>query len=273
MLTKLAQNELSIGPTALNPGEEAVEILGYVGIDFVLIDFMVTATDWSQAAAMIRSAREYGVTPWIRLQSYPWAANGQVDPHLAADSLRALAIGAECVTATVNNPEQVAALLAPIDDWHRRPYLWQHLTDRTPRQIHYDEMESPPLIFPMIEGVDGVNNLEDILAVEGMQAVFLGLGDLSLEMGHPFEDRHPDVRKVVQDTVKLGKERNIHVFANVMAYASSDTDTPQYIAESIRWLWKAGVPVVCLPNPSFAAQRHFHRTLGLIDDIHFDPKP
>lgn len=267
MARRLAAGELAMGTVVLAPGEEVVEILGYEGFDFVVVDLSVSSTDWSQAASMVRAAREYGVTPWVRLPAYPWAAHGAVDAGLAANALRAIAIGAECVTASANTAPQVAALLAPAQDWHRRPYLWKSLSDSTPLQDYYDGSERPPLIFPVLESSEAIENLDEIIALPELRALFLGLGDLSNDLGHPFDDRHPEVRRVVADVVARAAARDVAVFANVLSYADPERATVESVSEGVRWLWDTGVRAVWLPNPWFVVQRHFHRLALAVQEL------
>ncbi len=265
MFDRLRHSELAIGTSLITQGPEWIEILGYAGLDFVCIDFMISATDWHQAAEMIRAARLYGVTPWVRLQGYPWRGSSVPDARLPADVLRALAIGAEGVTASVNTAEQVEAILRPASDWHRRAYIWQHDPDRSPLAAHIDEGEEPPIVFPMLESLESVANLESIFRVPGIKAIFLAMGDLTREMGHPFDDRHPDVRSFVARTAALAKQNGVMVFANTMAYLKG-TDTPQAAAEAVNWYANAGISVVWLPSPWTVVQRYYEKVLGSVDD-------
>ncbi|KAI8986830.1 Phosphoenolpyruvate/pyruvate domain-containing protein [Trametes punicea] len=56
------------------------------------------------------------------------------------------------------------------------------------------------LVLVQIETRAGVDNLDDILAVDGLDGVFIGPYDLSLSLGFPppSPDPHPEVEKVIQ---------------------------------------------------------------------------
>jgi len=81
-------------------------------------------------------------------------------------------------------------------DWGRRPdYL------ATAR----DELT----LIVQIESAEGVRNAADILAVEGVDAAFVGTADLAASLGHPGKPAHPEVEEAVAEVVaiaaRLGK--------------------------------------------------------------------
>jgi 2-keto-3-deoxy-L-rhamnonate aldolase RhmA len=63
-------------------------------------------------------------------------------------------------------------------------------------------------IIPQIEHIEAVNNLEEILAVKGIDGIFIGPYDLSGSMGMPGQVNHPEVAakiaKVKQRASKIG---------------------------------------------------------------------
>jgi len=46
-----------------------------------------------------------------------------------------------------------------------------------------------------------LDNLDEILEVDNIDVFFVGPGDLSQELGYIGEQNHPEVQKVVQDTI------------------------------------------------------------------------
>jgi 4-hydroxy-2-oxoheptanedioate aldolase len=53
-----------------------------------------------------------------------------------------------------------------------------------------------------IESQRGLDNLERIAAVEGIDGVFIGPGDLAAALGHVGELKHPDVQAVIEDSIR-----------------------------------------------------------------------
>lgn len=68
------------------------------------------------------------------------------------------------------------------------------------------------LVVMMCEDVVGIENLDDILAnVPGIGAVLIGQGDLSQELGHPREYRHPEVLSAISRIVEICRRREVVV--------------------------------------------------------------
>ncbi|MEK0164375.1 HpcH/HpaI aldolase/citrate lyase family protein [Phaeobacter sp. A36a-5a] len=52
-----------------------------------------------------------------------------------------------------------------------------------------------------VENRKGIENLDDILEVEGVDGIFIGPADLSTDMGHQGNSAHPEVRAVIADAM------------------------------------------------------------------------
>ncbi len=52
-------------------------------------------------------------------------------------------------------------------------------------------------LLVQVESVAGLGNLEDILAVDGIDGVFIGPADLAADMGHMGNATHPDVQAAI----------------------------------------------------------------------------
>lgn len=261
MHDRIREGRPAIGCVTLTTGPEWIDTIGAAGLDLVCIDMMVTAIDWAEAANMVRAANQFGMTSWIRLQGYPWSGGGEAETRTVADVLRAICIGAEGVTISVDTPAQVEAILHPAEDAHRRVWMagneWLRPdVDGFPRA----EREPDPIeVFPLIESRTGADNIAAILDVPGLRAVFLGMGDLSKELGHPADNDHAEVRAFVEHTVRLARERNVRVMANT-GYHSA----PGRITEAVSWLWQAGVQVIWIPYPSYLVYTAYRDTLRQI---------
>ena len=57
-------------------------------------------------------------------------------------------------------------------------------------------------VLVQIESRLGLDNLERIAAVEGIDGVFIGPGDLAAALGHVGEIKHPDVQAAVEDAIR-----------------------------------------------------------------------
>ena len=65
------------------------------------------------------------------------------------------------------------------------------------------------LTMIQIETPEGVKNVEDILSVQGIGAIFIGPNDLSMSLGHPNDLNAPEVEAAVQVVLKACQARKI----------------------------------------------------------------
>jgi 4-hydroxy-2-oxoheptanedioate aldolase len=156
-----------------------VEVLGVTGYDFVTIDLEHEPIDAGSVATLIRAADLVGMTSIVRMQ--------------ATEAIYAmLSAGAQGVWIPDlrgrAHAEQIVELtrFAPVG---RRTYYTQT------RAAHYgvgiDERDwirradAELFVVAMIEDISVVDELDDILAVEGIDGFHLGTLDLAQSMGSP----------------------------------------------------------------------------------------
>lgn len=258
MFDRIQRGEVALGTITLTSSPEWVEIMGHLGMDFTIIDMMITTVDWGDAGHLIRAANRFNMTPWLRLEAYPWGKD-DFDARTAGDVLRALSIGAEVLLISLNTPDEVAAAVQPSSNWHRRVYLERgEMGNEQLRELR-ERLARETLVMPLIESRTAFENLEEIVEVKGLRAVFLGMGDLSREMGHAGDPRHPEMRGYIKQAVEIGKRHDVMVMAN-----TGHVEAPQDILETTKWLWDTGIPVVWLPYFEYILQTYYRRTMDLL---------
>lgn len=152
----------------------AVEIVGRSGFDFVVIDLQHGFASMSTSAQLMNALHSTESAAVVRV---PWNT-----PDLV---MRALDLGAEAVIVPlVNNADEAsqaaaACRYAPAGNRSWGP-LWSN-----PRRTMIEAAEGDRIAtcIVMIETAQGIANLEQIVAVDGVHAVYVGPNDLSLSMG------------------------------------------------------------------------------------------
>ncbi|MDB5801296.1 MAG: 5-keto-4-deoxy-D-glucarate aldolase [Rhodocyclales bacterium] len=66
---------------------------------------------------------------------------------------------------------------------------------------YHEHAEKELCLIVQIENQEGLDNIEEIAAVEGVDAIFIGPGDLSAELGYIGRATHPDMRRVFKDAI------------------------------------------------------------------------
>lgn len=77
------------------------------------------------------------------------------------------------------------------------------------RKYVTEEKCADTLFIPMIESVKGVENLDAICSIPGVDALFVGPNDLTTSMGIPNEYDHPDLIAMLQRVIDAGDRRHI----------------------------------------------------------------
>jgi 4-hydroxy-2-oxoheptanedioate aldolase len=113
------------------------------------------------------------------------------------------------------------------------------------------EANSEMLVCIQIEDVAAVENVDEILAVSDIDVFFIGPTDLAQSMGHPGDNGHPDVQKVIGETFD-----RIHA-------AGLASGTPSAAEQALKNT-EAGILYHYTHIPTFMATygRHFMETVG-----------
>jgi 2-dehydro-3-deoxyglucarate aldolase len=189
--TKLLDNSVSIGSWLQlnNPG--AAEILAQSGFDWLTVDMEHSTTKLERAQQLIQIIEAYGVVPLVRVN--------ENNPNIIKQVMDAGAYGV--IVPMVNNradaEKAVRAVKYPPAGTRGVGIARAHGYGR-----HFDQYVSVindlSVVIVQIEHIDAVNNLEEILSVEGIDGCFIGPYDLSGSLGMPGQFNQPKVKKALK---------------------------------------------------------------------------
>jgi 2-keto-3-deoxy-L-rhamnonate aldolase RhmA len=195
---KLLDHKAVFGAMITFPSPPIVEMLGYMGFDWVLIDNEHGSITVDTAEDMIRAAELTGVAPIVR----PVANK----PEVIAPFLDRGAWGVQI--PHVNTREEAQAAVAAckyFPDGQRgifsrgRPAEYG-IGGSTPEYVA--QANANTLICLMLEEVEAIKNIGEIVTVKGVDVLFIGSGDLSQSMGYPGQQTHPEVQALMEEGVK-----------------------------------------------------------------------
>jgi len=227
----LEEGKTVSGPFLKFTDPAAVEVMGFAGFDFVIIDEEHGPISMQSAQNMIRAAESVNITPVIRV--------GSNDEALI---LRALDIGAQGIEIPQINKKSDA--IQAVKSVKYSPQGERGMC-RYVRAANYSSMDKfkyfkctnrGTMIIAHIEGIEGIKNLDEILSVQGIDVIFIGPYDLSQSLGIPGEVNHPLVIEKMQEVVSKCKEKNVAVgtFADDIKTAKSWISLGvQYMAFSV----------------------------------------
>jgi 2-dehydro-3-deoxyglucarate aldolase len=76
-------------------------------------------------------------------------------------------------------------------------------------QVWMDQQDAETTLIVHIETRLAYENAEEIVGTPGVDMVYVGPGDFSIEMGHPGQYDHPDVVGPIEDILELCKKHGI----------------------------------------------------------------
>ncbi len=197
----LAANQPSVGSWMQIPHASVAEIMGQAGYDWVAVDMEHGAIAVHQLPDLFRALELGGTLPLVRL------AQGQ-----PKDCKQALDAGAGGVIVPM---VETAAQLIAVRDACRWPPAGIRGVGFSRANLFgkhfeaYREEAQAPLLVAMIEHSRAVGCLEEILAVEGLDAVLIGPYDLSASMGLTAQFDEPTVIAAMERIRTLCYHANI----------------------------------------------------------------
>ncbi|MDP3086732.1 MAG: aldolase/citrate lyase family protein [Methylotenera sp.] len=171
----LATNKASVGSWMQIPHASVAEIMGQAGYDWVAVDMEHGAISVHQLPDLFRALELGGTLPLVRL------AHGH-----PKDCKQALDAGAGGVIVPM---VETATQLMAVRDACRWPPAGTRGVGFSRANLfgkhfeNYREEAQAPLLVAMIEHSRAVECLEEILAVDGLDAILIGPYDLSASMG------------------------------------------------------------------------------------------
>lgn len=184
----------------------SVEILAGSGFDWLLLDTEHSPNEIPQVYSQLQAVMENDTHPIVRP---PWNDMVIIKRYLDAGvqtllipTIQTREEAEQAVAYTRYPPRGVrgfasgsrSSRFGRIDDYHNR-------------------CEAEICVLVQIETRLGLENLEEITTVEGVDGVFIGPGDLAADLGYLGQTGHPEMRKTIEDAIRrirgLGKAAGI----------------------------------------------------------------
>ncbi|MGP0630113.1 HpcH/HpaI aldolase family protein [Nitrospina sp. 32_T5] len=185
------------------PSPLVVEMIGCAGFDFVILDTEHALVNPETLANMIRAAECAGITALVRV------------PAGSPDSiLHVLDAGAQgVVVPRVNRGEDIARAVRA-SRYH--PHGCRGLNGgrlagfgRMDLVDYIHAANEEVMVVAMIEDKEGLNNLPEILSVEGIDMVLEGAADLSQSLGMPWQTRATEVKQALGEMHDATRQHGI----------------------------------------------------------------
>ena len=201
---KIKAGQVTFGATVGVNDPNVIELAGALGFDFVVIDCEHDLFNERDLENVIRAANLYDVTPIVRMQNNPelmlHALNGGAQGILVARVNTATDVRS-VIDASKFHPEGKRTVFFR----SRGGKFTLDVAETSPKEWTHD-INRQTMIGCIIEEIEGVNNLNEILAFPEIDFIDLGPLDLAHSMGWPDQEKANElVNKIVSGSIKAGK--------------------------------------------------------------------
>lgn len=184
------------------PTPYIAELAALAGFDYIMMDMEHNIYNPETICDMVRAADACGIAVAARiaqtslmLPALDFGIVGMKVPH-------------------VHNAEQVKELvrISKFSPVGRRGYSGGARAQRYSRMSIHDfkkEADDEVFLMVMIEDKEGIENMEEILAVPGLDYVAIGPGDVSQALNRFGEIHHPDVLSVIDKVHKTADKYGV----------------------------------------------------------------
>lgn len=176
------------------PSPERVELFGYVGFAFVILDAEHAPLNPHVCLNLVRACELTNLTPIVR-----------VPDHAPATILSYLETGVLGIYAphvrTAADARGIVEAVKYAPDGRRGSGGSTRVARYGLRQTapeYFRDANDETMVCILVEDEIGIGNLDEILSVDGIDCVDLGAGDLSHSFGVPGETKHPRVREAME---------------------------------------------------------------------------
>jgi len=203
-----------------------VEILGYTGLDFVIIDTEHGPYDTMPVSDLIRASDGSGMAPVVRVadvthkeiqRAVDNGAEGIIIPCLrkADDFRKAVEL---CKFPPLGNRGYIKARGSGFgnEEW----------AEGSLEEYMHNSNEKV-LLLPQCETREALEDIEEIVNIKGIDGIFIGPFDLSISMGIPGQFDAPQFRQAIDRVLTACKEAE----KLCMIFASTVDETKRYMGQ------------------------------------------
>jgi 4-hydroxy-2-oxoheptanedioate aldolase len=212
---KLKEGKTVFGTWSMTGSATVVEAIGGAGLDFVILDMEHGSMSFETVEHMVRAAEVTGCQPIIR-----------VSDSSEQTILRALETGSRGImvphVSTLEQAERIVSACRYTPEGSRglSPYTRNHGFTHENLVTSLKRNNEETFVGVLVEGTEGIENLERIAGVKGLDLVYTGIYDLSQSVGLPGELNHPRVLQMQKQCVAAVKKKGVAAgsFAKDEAY-------------------------------------------------------
>lgn len=221
---KLARDEVVASMTVrLVRGIEIARIARTAGFDTLYVDLEHSSFSLETCGQICMAAVEAGIAPFVRVPAntpdyisrvLEGGALGIIAPHV-----RSAAEARAVVRAAKFSPLGERSNAGGLPHLHFRSF---------PAPAAYAALNAATMVIVQFESAAALDKTEEIVAVDGVDMVLVGLNDLLADWGIPGEYDHPRVREAYARTIAACRKQGKHCGVGGLA------TRPDLVADFVR---------------------------------------
>jgi 4-hydroxy-2-oxoheptanedioate aldolase len=223
---KLESGKKVVGTFFSMGNPSAMECLGFTGLDFAIIDTEHGPFDTESAMALVRAAEAGGITPFMRIAD---VSHREIQ--------RAVDIGVQALIVpclrTMDEMKKLVDLakFAPIGNrgfikGRGAGFGYQPWSNGSVAEYMAASNERL-LVLPQCETAECLADIENVVALDGIDGIFVGPFDLSISLGIPGDFENPKFKAAVDRILSACKAANKYS----LIYTTNVESAREYLAQ------------------------------------------
>ena len=199
---KFTSDDTAFGCWLKVPSSVTAEVAALSGFDYVCIDMQHGFSDRNDLIPMLQAIQPHSPRAIVRVPSN--------EPSVIGWALDAGATGV--IVPLVNSAEEAEkAVKACLYPSKGNRSMGPTRAERVFGKEYVQGVENSIQCLPMIETLDALNNLESILSVDGVDSIYVGPSDLSVNLGLPKgnNDGNPKFDEALEMIVSSCEKYNV----------------------------------------------------------------
>lgn len=212
---RILDKEVVVGLFYKFNSQSIVEMVGYAGFDFIIVDTEHSNYSHYDVEGLIRAAEGVGMSSVIRVRE-----------AIPEDVLHALDSGADGVQipsiTSIEDAKQVSLSTKYYPEGNRGLSTTQRASMYTMwnrEEGYISDANENSLVVLHVENKEMADNVDQLLEIPQLDVVFVGPADLSQSMGKPGQMNDPEVVEVIEGVFKkvLAKGKAVGIYCGTPA--------------------------------------------------------
>jgi 4-hydroxy-2-oxoheptanedioate aldolase len=202
---RLDAGKTGVGVLVTMPSAHTAQVLAHAGFDWLFLDMEHGPIGIESVHAMITATTGTRAAPIVRV---PWNVHWLAKPVLDAG---AMGIIFPMIRSAAEAEEAARAMRYPPTGERGFGPFYAPLRFGVTMQTYVDPADREILTILLIEHKDAIDDIENIVAVPGIDACLIAPFDLAMSYGHRDGPDHPEVKEAIARAEKAILASKVHL--------------------------------------------------------------